>query len=62
MAIIQAYKCKECGKETPANEMPGCMEYHEFDGDITKDWNPICPNCDAEGDDYFETIEEDEAL
>lgn len=56
--IIKGYKCKECGHYEPAETMKGTMIYTEFDDEICKDWEPLCPNCDAEGDDHFDIIEE----
>lgn len=53
---IVAYKCKECGHEEPAETIQHTTNYTEADGEIFKDTDLICRNCDAEGDDYFEEI------
>lgn len=51
-------KCKECSYEGNIENFPTTMHYdQDADGNISKDSTFICPNCDAEGDEYFDIIE-----
>ena len=51
-------KCLECGYIDDIETFPTTKTYNtDEDGDIIKDSTFLCPNCDAEGDQYFDIIE-----
>lgn len=60
MKIITHVKCLECGIIKPIEDMPTTKRYSDDgEGGILKDADYLCTNCDAEGDEYFELIEEE---